>query len=75
MECIPELRRAKGRRQPAVARQQVDGAYCPGIPVKLSLNFTTTSLATTEVSAHSPSPILKSSRLMGTLPAAHRRPG
>src|SRR6218665_422677 len=39
-------------------------------PVRASLNFTTTSLATIEVSFQSPSPILKSRRLIVKLPVA-----
>ena len=39
-------------------------------PVSASLNVTCTSSATMEVSAHSPSPILKARRLSGRLPVA-----
>ena len=40
------------------------------MPLSASLNLTVTSLATIDVSAHSPSPILKSSRLIVKLPLA-----
>ena len=45
-------------------------AHALDVPASASLNCTVTSLATIEVSAHSPSPILKSARLRVKPPVA-----